>query len=99
VVNEEPQVRQRPVRLADLRVRQAGVVGAVEDERVDRRQVVPTLVADGREERRGAAVLPGREQCGREEVAQPEVDERVVTGALDAVVEDADGLGRPIEVD
>ena len=62
VVHEEPQLWQRSVRLPDLGIRQACVVGAVEDERVGRGQVVPILVADDGEEGCGAAVLPGREQ-------------------------------------
>jgi hypothetical protein len=60
---------------------------------------VPVLVADGGEQGCGAAVLPGPEQRGREEVAEPKVDERIVAGPLDAVGEDANGLERTIDVD
>ena len=65
VVHEELQLGECLVRLADLRIRQARVVGAVLDERVRRGEMVPVVLADIREQRRGAAVLPGREQCSR----------------------------------
>jgi hypothetical protein len=44
----------------------------------------------GVEHGRGAGVLPGVEQRRAEKVAQPELQRRVVIGALDAVLEQAD---------
>ncbi len=98
VLHVEPELRQRLVRFADLCVGVAGMVGAVEDVGVGRRQMPAVVVSDAVEECGGTRVLPGVEQRGGQEVPQLKREERVVTGALDAVLEEADRFGRSVVV-
>lgn len=78
--------------ISDLGVSMSGVVRTVEDVRVGRRQMLAVVAADDFEERRGTGVLASVEMCGSEEVTQAQVQERVVSGACDTVLEEPDGL-------
>jgi hypothetical protein len=73
------------------------VIGTAEDQRVGWRQVLLVAVPDGVEQRRGARVLAGIEQRRGEELAHPKLQCRVL-GALDAVFEQTDRLGRVVSV-
>ena len=70
VLHVVAQLGERLVRLAGLRVGVAGVVGAVEHQRVGGRKVPPVVASSGVEQRGGAGVLPGVEQRRAERAAQ-----------------------------